>query len=85
LTTGVLISSVGGMRVWADGLRGERKEVSPLGSGEMSLLLKSAPAQDFMDDLRLLENAKLGREGKLRVVDRMWRGWSIDGRGTLGR
>jgi hypothetical protein len=35
--------------------------------------------------LRLLENAKLGREGKLRVVDRMWRGWSIDGRGTLGR
>lgn len=38
-----------------------------------------------MDDLRLLENAKLGRKGKLRVIDRIWRGWGVDGRGTLGK
>jgi nuclear-control-of-ATPase protein 2 len=82
---GLLILSVGGMRAWAAGLRGRHKEVSPLGSSEMSRLLRSAPAQDFMDDLRLLENAKLGRKGKLRVVDRIWRGWGVDGRGTLGR
>ncbi|KAJ9109213.1 hypothetical protein QFC21_000542 [Naganishia friedmannii] len=63
---GLLILSVGGMRAWAAGLRGQHKE-------------------DFMDDLRLLESAKLGRKGKLRVVDRIWRGWGIDGRGTLGK
>ncbi|KAJ9125559.1 hypothetical protein QFC22_000521 [Naganishia vaughanmartiniae] len=63
---GLLILSVGGMRAWAAGLRGQHKE-------------------DFMDDLRLLESAKLGRKGKLRVVDRIWRGWGVDGRGTLGK
>ncbi|KAJ9116572.1 hypothetical protein QFC20_000504 [Naganishia adeliensis] len=63
---GLLLLSVGGMRAWAAGLRGQHKE-------------------DFMDDLRLLENAKLGRKGKLRVVDRIWRGWGVNGRGTLGK
>jgi len=36
--------------------------------------------QAFVDDLRLLEAPSLEREGKLRVIDRIWRTSVLNGR-----
>lgn len=58
---GLLIVGVSGMRTWAAGLGGTRREA-------------------FLEDLRMVEDPGLGRVDKLKVVDRMWRCWGIDGR-----
>ncbi|WVQ83182.1 hypothetical protein IAT38_005321 [Cryptococcus sp. DSM 104549] len=35
---------------------------------------------EFMDDLRMVEDPALSRGDKLRVVERIWRCWGVDGR-----
>lgn len=37
----------------------------------------------FLEDLDDLEDTKLGREAKLRVVERMWRCWGARGEGVF--
>lgn len=37
-------------------------------------------AQNFLDDLRMVENPALSRGDKLHVIERMWRCWGLDGR-----
>jgi hypothetical protein len=36
--------------------------------------------QGFLDDLRMVEDPVLSRGDKLRVLERIWRCWGIDGR-----
>ncbi|KAF8311858.1 NCA2-domain-containing protein [Clavulina sp. PMI_390] len=48
--------------------------------GEKYLKKRSAQREAFMDDLADLEDPKLSRDDKLRVVERMWRSWGA----TLG-
>ena len=37
----------------------------------------------FLEDLGDLEDTRLGREAKLRVVERMWRCWGTYGEGVF--
>lgn len=58
---GLLIVSVTGMRTWAAGLGGTRRDA-------------------FLGDLRMVEDPALKRVDKLRVVERIWRCFGVDGR-----
>ena len=42
--------------------------------------LSGASKEGFLDDLRLIEEPILSRGDKLRVVERIWRGWGVDGK-----
>ncbi|RSH79789.1 Nuclear control of ATPase protein 2 [Apiotrichum porosum] len=42
--------------------------------------ISSARREAFLDDLRMVEDPGLARDDKLRVVERMWRCWGMDGR-----
>ena len=42
--------------------------------------LSGGGRQGFLEDLRLLEDTGLQRRDKLRVVERIWRCWGVDGR-----
>lgn len=42
--------------------------------------LSGGSREGFMDDLRLIEDPELSRGDKLRVVERIWRCWGIDGK-----
>lgn len=45
--------------------------------------MKRSRREAFLSDLRMFENQKLDRDDKLRVVDRMWRCWGLDGTRTI--
>jgi nuclear control of ATPase protein 2 len=60
LTSGLLLLSVTRLRFFA----------------ETYLLANSRFREVFLEDVGDLEDPRLGREEKLRVVDRMWRCWS---------
>ncbi|KAI0352663.1 NCA2-domain-containing protein [Trametes cingulata] len=64
LTSGLLLLSVTHLRKYA----------------ETSLPANSRLREGFLEDVADLEDPKLGRADKLRVVDRMWRSWG----GVLG-
>jgi nuclear-control-of-ATPase protein 2 len=36
--------------------------------------------EPFLEDLRMIENPYLSRGDKLRVIERIWRCWGVDGR-----
>jgi nuclear-control-of-ATPase protein 2 len=59
LTTGLLLLSVSSLRQYA----------------ETRLPLRSRLREGFLEDVGDLEDPRLGREEKLRVVERMWRSW----------
>jgi nuclear control of ATPase protein 2 len=59
LTTGLLLLSVSSLRQYA----------------EAWLPLRSRLREGFLEDVGDLEDPRLGREEKLRVVERMWRSW----------
>ena len=59
LTTGLLLLSVSSLRQYA----------------ETQLPLRSQLREGFLEDVGDLEDPRLGREEKLRVVERMWRSW----------
>lgn len=59
LTTGLLLLSVSSLRRYA----------------ETRLPLRSRLREGFLEDVGDLEDPRLGREEKLRVVERMWRSW----------
>lgn len=59
LTTGLLLLSVSSLRQYA----------------ETWLPLRSRLKEGFLEDVGDLEDPRLGREEKLRVVERMWRSW----------
>ena len=42
---------------------------------EQHLRKRSTQQEAFLDDLADLEDAKLSKDDKLRVVERMWRSW----------
>ncbi|KAL1407260.1 Nuclear control of ATPase protein 2 [Vanrija albida] len=44
--------------------------------------ITSTRREGFLDDLRMVEDPVLGRDDKLRVVERIYRCWGVDGRGT---
>lgn len=45
------------------------------------MVLGASKREAFLDDLRMVENPVLKREDKLRVIERVWRCWGVDGRG----
>lgn len=57
--------------------------VSVTGLRTWSAGLRSRKKDGFLDDLRLIEDTKLTRGHKLRVVERIWRCWGYDGRGGI--
>lgn len=59
LTTGLLLLSVSSLRQYA----------------ETWLPLRNRLREGFLEDVGDLEDPRLGREEKLRVVERMWRSW----------
>lgn len=59
LTTGLLLLSMSSLRQYA----------------ETRLPLRSRLREGFLEDVGDLEDPRLGREEKLRVVERMWRSW----------
>lgn len=59
LTTGLLLLSVSSLRQYA----------------ETRLPLRSRLREGFLEDVGDLEDPRLDREEKLRVVERMWRSW----------
>ena len=59
MTSGLLLLSVTHLRKYA----------------ETTLPANSRLREGFLEDVADLEDPKLGREDKLRVVDRMWRSW----------
>jgi len=59
LTTGLLLLSVSSLRQYA----------------ETWLPSRSRLREGFLEDVGDLEDPRLGREEKLRVVERMWRSW----------
>ena len=59
LTAGLLLLSVSSLRQYA----------------ETSLPLRSRLREGFLEDVGDLEDPRLGREEKMRVVERMWRSW----------
>jgi nuclear control of ATPase protein 2 len=59
LTTGLLLLSVSSLRQYA----------------EKRLPMRSRLREGFLEDVGDLEDPRLGREEKLRVVERMWRSW----------
>lgn len=59
LTTGLLLLSVSSLRRYA----------------ETRLPVRSRLREGFLEDVGDLEDPRLGREEKLRVVERMWRSW----------
>ena len=59
LTAGLLLLSVSSLRQYA----------------EKWLPLKSRMREGFLEDVGDLEDPRLGRDEKLRVVERMWRSW----------
>ena len=64
LTSGLLLLSVTQLRYY----------------GEACLPPSSRIREGFLEDVRDLEDPRLGRNEKLRVVDRMWKNWGA----TLG-
>ncbi|AFR97473.1 hypothetical protein CNAG_04746 [Cryptococcus neoformans var. grubii H99] len=46
-----------------------------------AIVLGASKREAFLDDLRMVEDPVLKREDKLRVVERIWRCWGVDGRG----
>ena len=64
LTSGLLLLSVTQLRYY----------------GETCLPSSSRIREGFLQDVKDLEDQKLGRNEKLRVLDRMWRNWGT----TLG-
>ncbi|ODN79548.1 hypothetical protein L202_03503 [Cryptococcus amylolentus CBS 6039] len=70
-----------------------QSEMGPLGQGllivgvsnlrDWAKGMAGGKREAFMDDLRMLENPSLGRGDKLRVVERIWRCWGVDGRGKV--
>lgn len=46
-----------------------------------AVVLGASKREAFLDDLRMVENPILKREDKLRVIERVWRCWGVDGRG----
>lgn len=73
---GRLIVSVSGMRTWAAGLGGSKREVGSIRADRRGPLME----QPFLGDLRLIEDPSLSRGDKLRVIDRIIRSWGVDGR-----
>jgi nuclear-control-of-ATPase protein 2 len=73
---GLLILGVSSMRSWAAGLAGGNRGVS---AGVM-VYWAELTDQAFLDDLRMVEDPVLSRGDKLRVVERIWRCWGVDGR-----
>jgi nuclear-control-of-ATPase protein 2 len=59
LTTGLLLLSVSSLRQYA----------------ETCLPPRSRLREGFLEDVGDLEDPRLGREEKMRVVERMWRSW----------
>ena len=59
LTSGLLLLSVTQLRYY----------------GEACLPASSRIREGFLEDVKDLEDPKLGRNEKLRVVDRMWKSW----------
>jgi nuclear-control-of-ATPase protein 2 len=59
LTAGLLLLSVSSLRQYA----------------ETCLPLRSRLREGFLEDVGDLEDPRLGREEKMRVVERMWRSW----------
>ena len=59
LTIGLLLLSVSSLRQYA----------------ETRLPLRSRLREGFLEDVGDLEDPRLGREEKLRVVEKMWRSW----------
>lgn len=59
LTTGLLLLSVSSLRKYA----------------ETCLPPRSRLREGFLEDVGDLEDPRLGREEKMRVVERMWRSW----------
>ena len=59
LTTGLLLLSVSSLRQYA----------------ETWLPARSRLREGFLEDVGDLEDPRLGREEKMRVVERMWRSW----------
>lgn len=45
--------------------------------------LSGGSREGFLSDLRLVEEPGLGRGDKLRVVERIWRCWGVDGKRKL--
>lgn len=45
--------------------------------------LSGAGREGFLDDLRLVEEPALSRGDKLRVVERIWRCWGVEGKGKF--
>jgi len=39
--------------------------------------------EPFLEDLGDLEDTALGKEAKLRVIERMWRTWGMAGEGVV--
>jgi nuclear-control-of-ATPase protein 2 len=54
--------------------------VSVSGLRTWAVGMGSSTRQNFLDDLRMVENPALARVDKLRVVERMWRCWGLDGK-----
>jgi len=51
-----------------------------------SYALNHLPAnirEPFLEDLGDLEDTALGKEAKLRVIERMWRTWGMAGEGVV--
>jgi len=61
LTTGLIILSLTHLRDYA----------------LLHLPVRSRIREGFLEDIKDLENPELGREEKRRVVERMWRCWSV--------
>ena len=59
LTSGLLLLSVARLRRYA----------------ETALPARSRLREGFLEDVADLEDPRLGRADKLRVLDRMWRSW----------
>jgi len=59
LTSGLLLLSVTQLRYY----------------GEACLPLSSRIREGFLEDVKDLEDPRLGRNDKLRVLDRMWKSW----------
>jgi nuclear-control-of-ATPase protein 2 len=54
--------------------------VSVSGLRTWAVGISSRRREAFLDDLRMVEDPGLWRADKLRVVERMWRCWGMDGR-----
>lgn len=61
LTSGLLLLSVTQLRYY----------------GETCLPPSSRIREGFLEDVKDLEDPRLGRNEKLRVIDRMWKNWGM--------